>query len=466
MRTLYRLLPLALFFTIPTLAASVDDVAVTPLPGPASCYAGTAGVDNVMFWRANPFLDCQAFSGPASPCLTRREAALGDPPTGKPVSLLAGPYQRPSLTGAGDVVIFTEYGFNICLMNSASEDTEGCYGRDFLDADPHTGAWHPDGVVVALTRLNPDTSFEPTNDIFILNPATFVLQEVYEVIDGPFEIRIDTVDFTVDNEYLIIDAQNAGNGLWGIYAIPRDIPGHGSVPVTPIPLVAPVAGLIIRNPQLAQTSDDHMVFDVYDLATGTNHVLAANLLTGDVQTVVSFTSNFTSYPSYTGDDSAIIFSAPDGNTTLTTFSLNRQALAADRMTPVGASSLWLADGYAPAVYRRGAWNGTLLPPAVCAPVQDADGDGVADDQDNCSAVANADQNDADADNFGNLCDADFNNDCIVNAVDLGFLKSVFFSNNAEADLNGDGLVNAVDLGIFKSRFFIPPGPSGLADICD
>ena len=40
---------------------------------------------------------------------------------------------------------------------------------------------------------------------------------------------------------------------------------------------------------------------------------------------------------------------------------------------------------------------------------DTDGDGVVDTQDNCTLVANADQRDTDADNFGNMCDADLNN---------------------------------------------------------
>ncbi len=46
-------------------------VTVTPLPGPASCYGGTAGTDHVMFIRANPFSDCNIFKGGDS-CRSRR----------------------------------------------------------------------------------------------------------------------------------------------------------------------------------------------------------------------------------------------------------------------------------------------------------------------------------------------------------------------------------------------------------
>ncbi|MEO1576230.1 MAG: thrombospondin type 3 repeat-containing protein [Pseudomonadota bacterium] len=89
---------------------------------------------------------------------------------------------------------------------------------------------------------------------------------------------------------------------------------------------------------------------------------------------------------------------------------------------------------------------------------DSDGDGVDDSVDNCSAIANADQVDADADGFGNRCDADLNNDLVVNVVDLGLLRQVFFTDDTEADFNVDGVVNVVDLGIMRSTFFLPPGP--------
>ncbi|MEO1574431.1 MAG: hypothetical protein AAFU65_05670, partial [Pseudomonadota bacterium] len=56
---------------------------------------------------------------------------------------------------------------------------------------------------------------------------------------------------------------------------------------------------------------------------------------------------------------------------------------------------------------------------------------------------------------------DLNNDGIVNVIDLGILRTVFFSNDPDADFNGDGVVNFVDLGIMRSRFFQPPGPAGL-----
>ncbi|MEM6640095.1 MAG: reprolysin-like metallopeptidase [Pseudomonadota bacterium] len=95
------------------------------------------------------------------------------------------------------------------------------------------------------------------------------------------------------------------------------------------------------------------------------------------------------------------------------------------------------------------------PPTVI----DTDGDGVGDDVDNCTLLANADQRDTNGDGFGNVCDADLNNDGVINFVDLGLLRAVFFSADPDADFNGDGVVNVLDLGVLRGAFFGPPGPS-------
>ena len=93
---------------------------------------------------------------------------------------------------------------------------------------------------------------------------------------------------------------------------------------------------------------------------------------------------------------------------------------------------------------------------------DADDDGVVDSVDNCTLVSNPAQRDTDSDGFGNICDPDFDNNMIVNASDLAYLKSVFFTTDPHADLDGSGVVNAGDLAILKSFFFKAPGSSSLA----
>ena len=101
-----------------------------------------------------------------------------------------------------------------------------------------------------------------------------------------------------------------------------------------------------------------------------------------------------------------------------------------------------------------------LPFGVYPGEADSDSDGIADNTDNCSAIPNTDQRDTDGDGYGNICDADLNNDGVVNFGDLGIMRSVFLTSDPDADLNGDGVVNFGDFGIMKSMFLSSPGPSG------
>jgi hypothetical protein len=46
------------------------------------------------------------------------------------------------------------------------------------------------------------------------------------------------------------------------------------------------------------------------------------------------------------------------------------------------------------------------------------------------------------------------------------MKQDFFQGGSLAtDMNGDGQTNFGDLGLFKAGFFLPPGPSGVPNIC-
>lgn len=106
-------------------------------------------------------------------------------------------------------------------------------------------------------------------------------------------------------------------------------------------------------------------------------------------------------------------------------------------------------------------NYTLTPGFQAPP--DFDGDGLKNFLDNCIFEANPDQIDSNGDGYGNRCDADLNNDGVINVIDLGLLRTRFFTADADADFNGDGVVNVVDLGVLRAAFFGMPGPSGLVD---
>ncbi|MGE3846484.1 MAG: dockerin type I domain-containing protein, partial [Gammaproteobacteria bacterium] len=155
----------------------------------------------------------------------------------------------------------------------------------------------------------------------------------------------------------------------------------------------------------------------------------------------------------------------------------------------------LAEGYVPQVGDRfelvksdtleGDFDGTVLPSLphgffklkkdngslLLVVAIDSDLDGASDDEDNCTQVANGPlipdargkvQLDSDGDGYGNLCDADLNNDGVVNGGDLGPLRTALGGSGGAADLNGDGAVNAGDIGALRARLGTLPGPSGIA----
>ncbi len=96
---------------------------------------------------------------------------------------------------------------------------------------------------------------------------------------------------------------------------------------------------------------------------------------------------------------------------------------------------------------------------------DDDTDGVANGIDNCPQVPNTDQRDTDDDDFGNACDPDLDNNCLIDFADLQIYRLVVFTADDDADFDGNGAVDLLDLLIMKNMFFGPPGPGVNGLLC-
>ncbi|MEO0421844.1 MAG: VWA domain-containing protein [Pseudomonadota bacterium] len=103
---------------------------------------------------------------------------------------------------------------------------------------------------------------------------------------------------------------------------------------------------------------------------------------------------------------------------------------------------------------------TWLGEIELAAIPDADGDGVPDVHDNCTLVANPHQRDSNADGFGNYCDADLDDNGLVEAADGQILRDRYGSADPDADLNGDGVVGRKDWQLFQGMLGGVPGPAG------
>ncbi|MFK8029875.1 MAG: proprotein convertase P-domain-containing protein [Gammaproteobacteria bacterium] len=106
----------------------------------------------------------------------------------------------------------------------------------------------------------------------------------------------------------------------------------------------------------------------------------------------------------------------------------------------------------------GTLNQWCLDIVAGPPVPDTDEDGVNDELDNCTVIANSTQIDTDGDGYGNSCDADFNNDCIVNFLDIASFANEFLGVNPLFDINSDGNVNFLDFSFVSQQFLQVPGP--------
>lgn len=108
---------------------------------------------------------------------------------------------------------------------------------------------------------------------------------------------------------------------------------------------------------------------------------------------------------------------------------------------------------------------------------DTDGDLVPDSLDNCPAIPNPDQADADADGLGNVCDPDSDNDGYSDVDEIFITTDPFNNCNWPPDFNGNFIVDIFDFSEFSMHFDTMDGdpgygrrydllPSGIVDIFD
>jgi len=205
-----------------------------------------------------------------------------------------------------------------------------------------------------------DTFGEPDNVITVIDfalsdPVQFPLRSPELDGGGLNTVQFaDAMDFTADGRYLAYDALNTfqlldgtASAVWSIYAL--DLQTE-----TTLVLLPPQPGVNFAFPNFSQTSDNFLTFDAVSDATGQSTIVAANLNTGELSEIA--TVDGLGVPGYTGDDAAIVFSQEDARVN-TGFSLVRQPLASDRISPVGEPALWLEDGDAATIYRRGIFVG-------------------------------------------------------------------------------------------------------------
>ncbi|MEM7283576.1 MAG: M4 family metallopeptidase, partial [Pseudomonadota bacterium] len=244
-------------------AVEIFDATPNPTPGPVDEIAGP---DNTIF----TYFD----NNVGAYFLGRVDNVLGDTLPG--IQLTANPVarQRPSVSGDGARAVYVDANQDVCIIQTNSPGTEECLG---LTGQVASVAIAPDGRTYGFVFLNNQGVSE--NSITVIDAATGQSQAFTLLSPAPDAttnievVRADAMDFTADNRYLVYDAFNSirfldGStlGLWSIYAV--DLISGATLTVIP-----PVGSLDIAFPSIAQTSDTHFVFDVFNQVTGQNLVV-------------------------------------------------------------------------------------------------------------------------------------------------------------------------------------------------
>ena len=268
-------------------------------------------------------------------------------------------YEKVSVNGDGSFAAFVSSDHDFCVIL-----TDGT-GLNCI-AHPNTFssvAMSPSARTVALVLL--DSSGNPDNKITLIDISTGASQTIVlkaAATDAGSTNTIayaDVMAFDFNKSRLFYDAvtnTKASDGTsfsaWSIYAL--DIASGITLSV-----FQPIPGVNVANPALGHVRNDLLLFDAYDATSKNSTIYVLNLTTNKLQAVGQTVKGY-GFPTFTGDDTAIVFSKYDAAVPSLS-SLWRQALAADHMTPSGAATAWLTDGDVATIYRRGSYvSGTTV----------------------------------------------------------------------------------------------------------
>ena len=282
---------------------------------------------------------------------------------------------RPSVSGDGSVAVFVTSSYDVGIVNTAPPYNYRALG---VAGRVHSVAMSPDGTRFAFVARDPTTG-QADNEIALVDlfhNTNRVFKLLAPVPDGDPQDSVlfaDSMVFTADSGELIYDTLSQvhfNNGptvqRWSISKINLSTE-------TQTTLMPPVEGYDTGNPFIGRSGNRYLAFDVGELATGNNYIAVADLFSGDIGTVGTVGHLAVGYPSFTGDESAVVYAAQDPSASQTGFSLVGQQLSADRLKPSGQPTLWLPDAWIGVIYRRGVYSGSNALPnvAITSPTDQA-----------------------------------------------------------------------------------------------
>jgi bacillolysin len=338
-------------------AVEIVDAPSTPDPPTVPVVQAA---DSTLFLRWDPFA---GLSGQYD--LFRRESAKGDSGSGTliPTTKYLAP-ERISVSGDGSFAFYVTADNDYGAVN-----TDG--SSPLVGGSPgevHSLAMTPDASLFAYVPL--DALGNPLNYIGLLDLVkhTTHVVKLYGLDSEGNRTDIikyaDVLDFTSDARTLVYDAYSefttASGSLfsgWTIYAM--------DIATTNISSIISLNGdFDFGNPSLGKADNNLVTFEVVNKTNGISSLATADLFSGKGSIVGKLSvAQALGKPGYTGDDRAIIYSAPNSSVN-SLYSLVSQPIAPDGITATSTPALWLSDADFAAVYRRGSFTASNAPPTV------------------------------------------------------------------------------------------------------
>ena len=230
----------------------------------------------------------------------------------------------------GSLILFVDADFNLRLV---AADGSG----EVIVSD--SGTWRslalsPDGRKLATTTIFADTTIfvldlvdpDASQSIKLSNPTT------QDELEANVVVFADAMGWDPNGEFLIYDAYNVIPRADGEPIAYWDVNILNVEEEVIVPLFPPqVGGLQLGNPSFANTNETFIVFDFLDAENDHNEIVVFDLFSGEG--VVLETGDVLGFPSFSPDDSELIFERHDAETDA--LSLARIPLAEGRLERTG-----------------------------------------------------------------------------------------------------------------------------------
>ncbi|WP_231372829.1 thrombospondin type 3 repeat-containing protein [Aureivirga sp. CE67] len=358
------------------------------------------------------------------------------------------------------------------IANADQADNDGDGMGDVCDEDDdNDGILDTEDDCPFIFNLDPEnteiTLTSPENNFMsIVTSIEFTWEMVEHADQYIIEIATDdafaTIVETATQEELVflVETLEAGTYYWRVQAINECSESNYSE-VYMLELIEPFCSsyestdgpieIAEVDPEVVESiieiTEDVNILDV-NVTVNIDHVwtgdLNVSLIAPDGTTIDLTSGNGSSGDNYTetvfddhADETVVGQSAPFTGT----FQPEGSLAVLNGMSSLGEWKLSIEDTYSSGDGGEFlSWSIEICSDEDPSIISDMDGDGIADEDDNCPEVANADQADNDEDGIGDVCDDDDDNDGILDTED----NCQFTANEDQADNDEDGMGDVCD----------------------